>query len=404
MNQRRYYEDSYTASFEASIVESVVIDGQPGVVLEETYFYPSSGGQPHDTGIIGDAAVVDVVVRPADEAVVHVLSTPVRSVRSQAKIDWARRFDHMQQHTGQHILSQAFLRILEAQTLSFHMGADVSSVDIDIQILDRKDADSVEMLANEIVWANRSVRAELVRREEALQYPMRKPPPTLSKTLRLVTINDFDASACGGTHVSSTGEIGLIKIIGWERKRNAVRVEFLCGGRALADYGEKNEILQQLSARFTTGFRELPGTVRKLNDELSEQRKLNKRIEKELLEFEAAALVDKAVPGSTGGFIVQIFHDKSPNELRALANHLKSNDGLTVLFASIAARTHLLFAKNESVAGDMSQLLNNILRQLGSGSGGGSELYAQGTTDVFDFETLQAALKAAAVELEQFDK
>lgn len=384
MTRRRYYEDAYRTSFDAKVLETTTVNGHPSLVLEETYFYPSSGGQPHDLGWINGTKVVEVVLRSEDAAVLHILDKSLDTRKATAEIDWSRRFDHMQQHSGQHVLSQAFLRILGAKTISFHMGTETSTIDVDIQQLDQNRADSVEQLANEIIWENRTIDSRFVTREEALMYPMRKPPPTDSKKLRLVMITDFDVSACGGTHVCRTGEIGMIKIIGWERRRGSIRAEFVCGSRALQDFGYKNNVIRKLSALFTTGYWELEKSIGRQIDEVSEQRKEIKRLQKRLLNIEVEAILREVDDTSDKRSFVKVFTDKSPKELRIIANQLTEARVLVVLLASVAERTSMVFARSAEADGSMNTLLKHAFTLLGSGSGGGSEPYAQGSSEVVD--------------------
>jgi alanyl-tRNA synthetase len=394
MTRRRYYEDAYRTSFDAEVLETADINGQPGLVLEETYFYPSSGGQPHDMGWIDESKVVDVVSRHEDAAIVHILDKPVAAGRAKAEIDWKRRFDHMQQHSGQHILSQSYLRVLGAKTVSFHMGDDTSTIDVEIQQLNQDGADAVELLANETIWENRTIDSRMVTRDEAMKYPMRKQPPTDSEELRLVVITDFDVSACGGTHVSRTGEIGMIKIIGWERRRGSIRAEFVCGSRALRDFGKKNNVIRNLSALYTTGYWELEKSIRRQIDEVSEQRRETKRLQKRLLNFEVAAILREVDDAGAEGSLTKVFTEKSPKELRIIANQLIETRALVVLLASVANRTSLVFAKSDEMTGSMNTLIEHAFTLLGSGSGGGSDSYAQGSSEVVDIDEVKSVLNS----------
>ena len=238
MSERAYYWDSYTVEFAAEVVEMTAIAGRPAVRLSLTYFYPTSGGQPNDTGILKQgeqvARVVDVVVRESDEAVLHVLDAAIAPGMATGEIDWPRRFDHMQQHTGQHILSQAFIRVAEAETIGFHLSGQSVTIDLDRVELTVEEVRAAEQLANEVVGQNRPVRASEVAREAATGLPLRKLPPGRDGKLRLVDIEGFDLTACGGTHVAGTAEVGLVKVLKTERRGAATRVEFVCGGVAVA--------------------------------------------------------------------------------------------------------------------------------------------------------------------------
>ncbi len=399
MTRRKYYEDAYRTSFEAHVLETTDVNGQPGLVLEETYFYPSSGGQPHDLGWIDGSKVVEVASRPGDAAIVHILDKPLAASQAEAEIDWNRRFDHMQQHSGQHILSQSFLRVLGAETLSFHMGDNTSTVDIDIEQLNQDGADAVELLANGVTWEDRTIDNRMVTREEAMKYPMRKPPPTDGEELRLVVITDFDVSACGGTHVHRTGEIGMIKIIGWERRRGSIRAEFVCGSRALHDYGNKNSVIRNLSALYTTGYWELEKSIGRQIEEVSEQRRETKRLQKKLLDHEIAAILREIDDAGDEGSYIMVFTDKSPKELRIIANQLTEMRTLVVLLASVGNRTSLVFARSGGMAKSMSALIQDAFAMLGSGSGGGSDSYAQGSSEVVATDKVISVLNSIAEEL-----
>src|SRR5262245_49434303 len=220
MTLRRYYTDSYTRMFTAEVREA----GDGWAILDATYFYPTSGGQPHDTGRLGAARVLDVSIREADQAILHRLDAAISPGLAEAEIDWPRRHDHMQQHTGQHILSQAFLRVAEAPTIGFHLGVERVSIDLGVeQLSDSRVADAVSV-ANEIVTGNVPVRAWFPGEEELQGLGLRKQPDVVGP-IRVVAVGDFDYSACGGTHVAGTGEVGLIAVLRTERLKRGVRVE-----------------------------------------------------------------------------------------------------------------------------------------------------------------------------------
>ncbi|MCI0396910.1 MAG: alanyl-tRNA editing protein, partial [Chloroflexi bacterium] len=287
MTERLYYNDAYTTRFQAHVVERLTHQGRPAVVLDQTYFYPTSGGQPFDQGHLGGTPVIDVFVRDSDQAVIHVLGGEVWVDEIAAEVAWARRFDHMQQHTGQHILSQAFIQAAGAETVSFHLGDESCTVDLHVNQLAAAQIEQAELLANQIIWENRPVRATMVSQEQAARLPLRKVPPLEGDKLRVVEIKNFDLTACGGTHVSHTGEIGMIKIVKLERRGAELRVEFKCGQRALHDYRLKNSIINRLAAELTTGYLELEPTVTRMRDELKELRRVLKQQQTQLLSLEA---------------------------------------------------------------------------------------------------------------------
>ena len=273
-----YYQDAYTTRFEATIVERIRQDNKTAVILDKTYFYPTSGGQPFDLGTLQNIPIYNVTVREEDDAVLHWIdTTELWQNEVTGQISWARRFDHMQQHTGQHILSQAFIQVAQAETVGFHLSDNSVTIDLHTGNLNPSQVEEAEHLANQIIWQNRAIHTRSVTVEQAKQLPLRKLPPVRNGRLRLVEIEKFDLSACGGTHVRQTGEIGIIKIVKLERQNNKLRVEFCCGNRALFDYRLKNSIVNQLSTELTTGPAEIVDSVVRNKEESKENRRTLKK-------------------------------------------------------------------------------------------------------------------------------
>lgn len=399
MTPRLYYHDAYKRHFESKVAAWTVIDQGPAVILDETYFYPSSGGQPHDTGLINGKVVREVLIRPGDGAILHILDEQFEGSGVEAEIDWKRRFDHMQQHTGQHILSQAFLRVMNAQTVSFHLGSDSSTIDLDLGALDHEGARAVEALANRVIWENRQVSISIVPREQAEEDLLRKPPPEDGETLRLVQIEDFDTSACGGTHVASTGEIGLIKIVKWERHRGSIRAEFVCGGRALDDYAAKNRVINNLAAQLTTGYQELEGSVSRQLDEISSYRSQLRKVRRQLTAYRLAEMTADAGKSARGGVFLRVLPDIDLPALRQLANQVTDRHGAVVLLASVGDETSLVFASPDEANADMGVLIKEAFDLLGSGAGGGSPTFAQGKAPAFSEDEIIQVLETIQEKL-----
>ncbi|MEJ2746608.1 MAG: DHHA1 domain-containing protein [Anaerolineae bacterium] len=379
MSERLYYQDAYTQQFTAVITNRITINGRYVLTLNHTYFYPTSGGQPFDRGTINNRPVVDVTIRPEDGAILHWLNgEPPEEDAVTAVIDWPRRFDHMQQHTGQHILSQAFIRTADAHTIGFHLGDESVTIDLNVSELSAAQLQQAEQLANQIVWEDRPIHIHSVTREAAEQMPLRKIPPAQTGKIRLIDIEDFDLTACGGTHVARTGGVGLIKVIKLEHRRDNVRVEFRCGGRALADYGGKNETIQALMAVLTTGQDELVTAVTRQQDENKTAQRTNKKLRSSLLETQAAELIKNGQQQDGVTIIRQVFDDNDGINLRQLGNHLIQHSGVVGLLASTGSKSQLLFCRSEDAPGDMQALLKEAFRQLGGGGGGGSAVLAQG--------------------------
>lgn len=384
MTQRLYYTDAYTTRFTARIVETTHYRQAPAVVLDQSYFYPTSGGQPHDTGWLRQdeqsVRVVDVVVRPDDDAVLHVLEGEWRPNLSQpvsGEIDLPRRHDHMQQHTGQHILSQAFIRLAEAETVGFHLSEKTVTIDLDQAELSDTLVEAVETLCNDIIWQDRPVTFREVSREEAARLPLRKVPDGRDGKLRLIGIADFDLTACGGTHVRRTGEVGLLKIIKLERRGGQTRVEFACGRRALLDYRQKNEIMQQLSAALTTGYDELLPSVVRLQESAKDAQRQVRQLQTERLAMEAEQLLSAGQPLGEATVITRVYSDRAAADLRTLASQVVLTPKTICLLGSAGTRTDLVFARAADAPGNMKELLQAALEPLG-GRGGGSPTMAQG--------------------------
>ncbi len=377
MTVKLYYEDPYLTEFEARVVRRREMDGRPAVVLERTAFYPTGGGQPHDAGWLNDVPVLDVLLDEETDEVVHVLAGPLDAPAVTGRLNWERRHDHMQQHTGQHILSEAFMRVNGAQTVSFHLGEDASTIDLDRAPITAEELHAAEELANRIVFENRPVVARFLTPAEVPQVPFRK-PPAVSENVRLVEVTGFDWSACGGTHCRSTGEVGLIHIAGVERRGRETRVTFLCGRRALEDYRRKEAVLQDVCTFLTTGWQVLPDIVRKMDEERrSAQRQLQKARE-ELAGLEAAALLAGAEQVGAFRVVRRVFADREPAAVKQLASRLSEHAGVVALLGWQGPdKGQLFLGRSADVPADMQALLRQVCAQVGGG-GGGRPDFAQG--------------------------
>jgi len=398
MIERLYYTDSYCTHFSARVIERLTWEGHPAVVLDRTAFYPTSGGQPADRGTLGEATVLDVAVREKDGAIIHVLERALSSAEIEGEVDWTRRFDHMQQHTGQHVLSAAFEQVLNADTVGFHLGAEVSTVDINVARLDQAAVTPAEELANRVVWEDRLVSVRFVGPDELAALPLRR-SPAVEGPVRIVEIASFDVNPCGGTHVAHTGEIGLIKIVRLDYRGDETRVEFLCGGRALRDYRAKNAMANRLAGLLTVGHWELDKAVERLQAEAKQLRRDLRRVRKRSLEVEAAELAEAAVVRGPYRVVHRVWKQREPGELRALAQELAQHPGMVVLLVGVGERTHLCFARAEGLDLDVATLLREICVQLG-GKGGGRPHLAQGSVPTTDVSRVEVALANLLSSLE----
>lgn len=404
MSERAYYWDSYTVEFAAEVVEATEIAGRPAVRLSQTYFYPTSGGQPHDTGRLFQgnqtARVVDVVVRESDEAVLHVLDAAIAPGMATGEIDWPRRFDHMQQHTGQHILSQAFIRVAEAETIGFHLSGQSVTIDLDRADLTIEEVRAAEQLANEILTYHRPVNALEVEREYAAKLHLRKLPPGRDGRLRLVDIEGFDNTACGGTHVKGTAEVGLIKVLKTERRGAATRVEFVCGGRAVADYRLKHDVTQELAATLTTGVSDLAPALIRLQEEARQLRLELKRERGARLALEAAQLLNGAETVGGARVVRRVLVGREVDEARQLVNLLTVAGGVALLGVA-GERAQLVFgrAAEGPAFAHLGEAIKPALAALGGARGGGGPTSAQGGGPAAGEAVVAAALEAAVAWL-----
>ncbi len=400
MTQRLYYDDPYTTEFTARVVETLSVAGQPAVILDRTYFYPTGGGQPADRGSIDGVDVLDVAPREEDAAVLHVLAAPPDSVEVQCRIDWPRRFDHMQHHTGQHILTQAFVQVAEAHTVSFHLSEDSVTIDLDKPPMPPEVVAKVEDLANRVICEDRPVTQRLVDPSDTEGVRMRRMPGhLLTDGLRVIEVEGFDQTACGGTHVARTGEIGLIKIVRLDRHADGTRVEFRCGGRALHDYREKNDILLGLAAQLTCGYWEIGGAIDRLRADLKETQRMLRANTARLIEAEAAHLLASAEVRDGVRVISAAFEDRDVADVRALASRLVETPGTLVLFGLAGEKSQLILARSADLPHNMNQPLQAALPHLGDARGGGRPDFTQGGGVPAGLDAVRAALDAAAKAL-----
>lgn len=379
MTERLYYQDAYLIRFSAHVVEGLQWEGQPAVVLDRTAFYPTGGGQPHDTGWLQGIAVLDAVERVEDGAVIHVLAGPLEEKEVEGEVDWQRRFDLMQQHTGQHILSAAFVEQLGANTVGFHLSDEYSTIDLDRAPMSSEELASVEMRANVIVMESQPTVSRFVPDEEVAMLPLRK-PLAHEGPVRVVEIPGFDCSACGGTHVRMTGEVGTVKIIRSERRGTETRVEFLCGRRALEDYQTKNSLVMELAREFTVGYSELGDLVHRLADDLKATRRELRRTRDALLDAEALALWHQAEAVGDLLVVKAQLTERSSDDLKHLAQRLVTHPGTVVLLGGrdeAGEKGYFTFARSADVDLHMGMLVRQACQNIGGGGGGRPE-FAQG--------------------------
>ena len=407
MTKRLYYQDSFLYDFDAEVHE-VLDSPRPAIVLDRTAFYPASGGQAFDIGTItaGDAKLhVTEVVDAEDGKVVHYLEKLgdlklgdlKPGIRVHGKIDATRRRDHMQQHSGQHVLSAAFVRLYNMPTVSFHMANDYCSIDLDTPTLTKEQIESAELLANEIILENRAVDIRFVTRDEAEKLGLRKLPPTERDELRLIDIRDFDLTACGGTHVAQTGQIASILLRKTEKVRQGWRVEFVTGQRAVATARRDFTTLTETAALFSAHIYDVPQQARKSLDEIRSLRKQREQSQEELAAAQAASLLAETPEISGRRIVVRTLSDRDLSFLKLLAQKLtRLSPNAVALLATTSPQPSLVFAQSPGQPFDMGALMKETMTKLG-GRGGGSKEMAQGGIPHAD--GIDAALHAIAAKL-----
>lgn len=394
--ERLYYKDCYLREFDATVARAEPAPVGFRVYLDRTAFYPNSGGQPSDRGSIGGVQVLEVV----DEGVfiAHITGRLPETGRVQCIIDWTRRFDHMQQHTGQHILSAAFEETAQRKTVSFHLGSETSIIDLDSDRLSPRLIEASEDLANRVVFEDRPVNILFREAEDARRMGLRKETGR-EGNVRLIEVEHFDLSACGGTHVNRTGGVGLIAARKFERLKGQSRVEFVCGGRALrsmrADYHSLDEAARVLSCSLEA----VPARVKQQIDELRGTLRNTEKLIRRMAEYRALELARDAPLRNELKVIRHIFNAEENLEAKFVAHAAASMEGCVALLGVKGKPATLYFSRAPGIAQDMGIILKRILQAFG-GKGGGSPSFAQGGG--LSDEKLKEALDHAESLLSQF--
>jgi alanyl-tRNA synthetase len=409
MTHRLYYNDSFLYDFEAEVHE-VTDSLRPALILDRTAFYPTSGGQTSDSGWIIPSLDANSKLRVTEVAdsengrVVHYLEAPPKDLRPGTRvrgfIDPTRRRDHMQQHSGQHVLSAAFVKLFSMPTVSFHMADDYCSIDLDTPSLAQDQIEAAERLANEIILENRPVDIRYVAREEAGKLGLRKLPPAERDELRLIDIRDFDLTACGGTHVRQTGQIGCILLRKSEKVRQGWRIEFVAGQRAVATARRDYSTLTETAGLFSSHIYDAPQQVRKSLDEIRSLRKQREQSQAELAAAQAASLLAESPEANGRKLVVRVFSDSELNSIKLLAQKLtQQHPAVVALLATKSPQPSLVFAQSIGGPHDMGALMKETMATLG-GRGGGSKDMAQG--GIPKAERIDQTLEELARQLSQF--
>lgn len=421
--ERLYYNDSHLIEFEAMVIDTTDrVSGWTAVTLDRTAFYPTGGGQPSDTGTLGNLRVVEVIDSDAD-GVLHVIQgrAPEVGTRVKGRIDWPRRLDHIQQHTGQHILSQAFVTLFNAPTRSFRVMEDSCEIDVELTNPSNEVIERAVELANNVIWEDRGITITNVTPEEAAQLPLRK-DPSRGGELRLIEIEGFDLTPCGGTHAYRTGEVGMIAVRSWERARGLTRIEFVAGTRALKDYRRANQTARAVAALFSSARDDAAKLTARMLDENKDLHRRVRTLEEIASHVEAeellshAELLDDAalsrgtprlakksgepeehrshVPGEVK-LVSRVFDNRDAESLKRLALALIAHHPsvIALLGSRDKDTARLVFARSADAPGDMNDLMREACQML-DGRGGGKPDLAQGGGK--NVEKLTEAIESAS--------
>jgi alanyl-tRNA synthetase len=398
VTERLYYTDSHLIEFEARVVDVTErVSGWIAIVLNRTAFYPTGGGQPSDTGTLAGLRVVECI-DDGDRGVLHVVqgATPSKDSIVRGRVDWPRRLDHMQQHTGQHILSQAFVTLFNAPTRGFRVLDTSCEIDVELQEPTSEKIERAVELANNVIWEDRAIAIRNVTSAEAAELSLRK-EPSREGELRLIEIEGFDLTPCGGTHAFRTGEVGVIVVRSWERAKGLTRIDFVAGTRALADYRKANRSAREVAALFSAARDDIASLTSHLLDENKELQRRIRVFEEMAAEVEASRLLQNAPVTADGIRLVSHIFDAAQSQPRAaqsphpapsqthdaeslkkLAQALIASPRTIALLASRDKDTaRLVFARSVDALGDMNGLMREACTML-DGRGGGKPDLAQG--------------------------
>ncbi|PGS44005.1 alanyl-tRNA editing protein [Bacillus cereus] len=377
LKQKLYYTDTYKKDFTTKIIkQDYDKDGNLYVVLNETAFYPTGGGQPHDTGTLNGIAITNV--EEVDEEIRHFITEQLHTEEVEGKINWERRFDHMQQHAAQHILSAAFWDHFNIPTIGFHLGKETVTIDLETENLHAETVEKAVQIANKIVFGNHPIRIQWMNLEEAKTLPLRK-EPTLTENIRVVIIENFDYNGCGGTHPKYTGEVGPIQVLGWERNKGGIRLTFIAGWRTLKLMGQQQQIIKNVSKQLNSSENDIPAKVSQLLTSQKENEKAIQTMNEKLLYAEANELLQQSLEIHAGILISKVFTNRSMQEIAKLSAIIteQQEHALTYFVIENDDKLQCILACGKTVTLDMNALLKDALPAI-EGKGGGNKKSARG--------------------------
>ena len=374
MTEKRYFDNPMATEFTAEIVGTRRDERGFGVILPFTFFYATGGGQSHDTGTIGTARVVDVF--PDGDEIVHLLDREIEIGSYPAKIDWTRRFANMQHHSGQHIFSAVFWHEMGLETISSHISYETpSTIDFDVNSLSAEEIERMEQKANQIIFENREMKAYFVDDKDSVDF---RRPPKVDGKIRVIEIEDYDYSACGGTHLPQTGMVGMLKIVRTERINKKIRIHFVAGGQTLTFLSKVQIAAQKTASSLAIGVSDLPESVEKMKEQLKSAQSELKKLREMKLDIEADKMVQLAEQIEKKWLATALFENRNAGELRALAMKLRRYSGVVAILASFdGSKLSLVAACADDTELSANELLQDHLAPFG-GRGGGDKSIAQG--------------------------
>ncbi len=377
LEQKLYYTDAYKQDFTTKVIkQDYDKDGNLYVILNETAFYPTGGGQPHDTGTLNGIAVLGV--EEVDEEIHHFIAEQLHTEEVEGTINWERRFDHMQQHAAQHILSAAFWDYFNIPTIGFHLGKEIVTIDLEAENLPNETVEKAVQIANNIVFENHPILIKWMNLEEAKTLPLRK-EPTMTENIRVVMIENFDYNGCGGTHPKRTGEVGPIQVLGWERNRGGIRLTFIAGWRTLKLMGQQQQIMKDVSKQLNSSESDIPAKVAQLLTSQKENEKTIQTMNEKLLYAEANELLQQPAKIHASILISKVFTNRSMQEISKLSAIIteQQEHAITYFIIENEDKLQCILACGKTVTLDMNALLKDALPAI-EGKGGGNKKSARG--------------------------
>ena len=366
-----YYQDAMMKEFTAKVVKTGTEDDRSYIVLNNTAFYPTGGGQPHDTGWINSFEIVDV--EKVDDEIRHYTYADVSNINGEVKgkLNWARRFDHMQQHTGQHILTAAFVELFDIATTSFHLGTELVTIDLNVSDITEEQLEAAENRANEIILENRPIETQWVTIDELVQYNLRK-DVKVDEDIRLVIIPDYDYNGCGGTHPTSTGQVGMLKILATEKMKKQIRVHFVCGNRVRTQLAMRKHVLSDVARQLSASEEKAAEALRKFSQAAKATEKSLTETQDALLEYEARELAKQSI-------VTASFENRSIQQLQKLARFITQQNSMAIalLVANNDDKVQFVAARGSEQTRSMKDISAAALPLI-NGKGGGSDALVQG--------------------------